>query len=97
MEQVYTAVIQLKDLGFPLINIRQALPKLTGIDQKQIAKAIRHVLVILYLSPVFITLLLFVCALSNVTAKIFAAQIQTNMRCGKSFFQRGKSEDSFER
>lgn len=34
------AVKTLKKLGYPLINIRKALPKLTGISQPQMAKMV---------------------------------------------------------
>ena len=34
----HLAVIQLKLLGYPLKNIRKALPKLTGIKHKDVAK-----------------------------------------------------------
>ena len=34
----HLAVIQLSRLGFPILNIRKALHKLTGVSQPQIAK-----------------------------------------------------------
>jgi len=37
MEKVSKAIPFLKHLGFPLVNIRKALPKLTGIQQQEIA------------------------------------------------------------
>jgi len=40
MKNVHAAVVELKSLGFPLTNIRKALPKLTGIHQKAIAEEI---------------------------------------------------------
>jgi len=40
LENVPAAVSQLRALGFPVINIRLALPKLTGLDHKKIAGAV---------------------------------------------------------
>jgi len=39
--QNHLAVIQLKLLGYPLKNIRKALPKLTGIEHKDAAKFVK--------------------------------------------------------
>lgn len=36
--QNHLAVLQLKILGYPMKNIRKALPKLTGIEHKDVAK-----------------------------------------------------------
>ncbi len=38
--QNHKAVIQLKLLGFPLVNIRKSMSKLTGISQPNIAERI---------------------------------------------------------
>jgi len=41
MDQVQLAIAQLKLLGFPLVNIRKSLHKLTGITQPEIARSLK--------------------------------------------------------